>query len=171
MKKIYILLLTVLFAAGTNAQVANYTFASTAGTYTAISGGTILSAVGASNDDNTYGAVPIGFNFIYNGTTYTTIGVNSNGYVAFGGTAPGNFYDGSSIQNVANAAHPFSEDLMGNVAGCEIEYLVTGAAGSRIFTLQWKNWGFYNLGVTTGAEINFQLTFCRSFGCNNHNPV
>jgi hypothetical protein len=52
MRKIYFLLLAILFATISQAQVANYTFTSTAGTYTAISGGTILSAVGVSNDDN-----------------------------------------------------------------------------------------------------------------------
>ena len=130
MKKVYLLLLTVLFAAISHAQVANYTFASSAGTYTAISGGTLLSGVGVSNDDNTYSGVPIGFSFTYNAVSYTTLGVNSNGYMALGGTAPGNFYDGSSIQSVASAIHGFSEDLMGNIAGCEIEYLTTGVAGS-----------------------------------------
>ncbi|MEI6312383.1 MAG: fibronectin type III domain-containing protein [Bacteroidota bacterium] len=142
-----------------NAQVANYSFSQTTGTYTPITGGTLLSAVSVSNDDNTYAAVPIGFTFNYNGTNYTTIGVNSNGYVALGGTAPSSFYDGTSIQNVVNACHVFSEDLMGGATGCEIQYITTGTSGSRIFTIQWKNWGFYNSGSTTGPEINFQLQF------------
>ncbi len=158
MKKIYFLLLTVLSAATINAQVANYTFASTAGTYTAISGGTFLSGIGVTDDDVTFSSVPIGFTFTYNGTAYTTLGVNSNGYMAFGGTAPGNFYSGTSIQNVANAVHPFSEDLYGLGATQEIEYLVTGAVGSRVFTIQWKDWGFFSTG---GAEINFQLNFMK----------
>ena len=154
MRKIYFLLLTILFAAIVNAQVSGYLFSSSAGTYTAISGGTLLSGVGVADDDNLYSGVPIGFSFVYHGTSYTTLGVNANGYMSFSGTAPGNFYNGTSIQNVANAVHPFSEDLYGTAATCEIEYLTTGVAGSRIFTIQWKDWGFFSSG---GNEINFQL--------------
>ncbi len=146
----------LLFAFSQNgfAAVADYGFASTSGTYTEISGGTLLSGIGVANDDGGYSGVPIGFTFVYNGVLYTTLGVSANGYASFSGTSPGNFYDGTSIQDLANAVHMFSEDLHGTAAGCEIEYLTTGAVGSRVFTLQWKNWGFYS---ATGSEINFQL--------------
>ncbi|MBK7432587.1 MAG: hypothetical protein IPI66_00990 [Chitinophagaceae bacterium] len=59
MKKVYFLLLTVLFAAATtNAQVANYGFAASSGTYTPISG-TIECYTGAWDDDAA-AAIPIG---------------------------------------------------------------------------------------------------------------
>ena len=152
--KSLIIFLALLFSiTRVSGQVSNYSFGSSSGTYTAISGGTLLSNTGVVNDDNTYSAVPIGFSFVYNGTSYTTLGISANGYMQFGGTAPANYYDGTSIQNLASAIHPFSEDLYGTSATCEIQYNVTGSTGSRIFTIQWKDWGFYSGG---GSQINFQ---------------
>ncbi|MBU3663828.1 MAG: hypothetical protein FGM41_11625, partial [Bacteroidetes bacterium] len=157
-KKLFLLLL--LIAIGQTrilAQVSGYGFSSSTGTYTPITGGTILSALGVANDDNTYPNVPIGFTFAYNGVNYTTVGVNSNGYITMGGTPGGNFYDGTSLLNVPNSIHGFSEDLHGANALCLISYTTTGTIGSRVFTLEWKDWGFYNNTTPKNTEINFQI--------------
>ena len=86
------LLLTIFFAflgQMANAQVANYVFSQSAGTYTPITGGTVLGTPG--NDDNNFGTFPIGFNFTYNGVVYTQFGVNANGFITLG-SVPTNSY-------------------------------------------------------------------------------
>src|SRR5258705_5037042 len=85
MRKIYMMLLTVLFAAIANAQVANYSSAASAGVYTPIAGGTVL-ATGAWDDSPAGLAIPIGFTFNFNGINYTTCNINLNGYISFGAT-------------------------------------------------------------------------------------
>jgi hypothetical protein len=149
-----IVLLAVCTASLANAQVANYVFSQSIGTYTPITG-TVLASGPNFWDDDTFGPIPIGFSFIYNSVTYTDVGIAANGYVKFGTLLPYCCnYNGTSIQNETDAMHPFSEDLLGNSATCELSYLTSGTPGSQVFTIQWTDWGFYNI---TGAEINFQV--------------
>jgi len=63
-----------------------YAFSSAIGTYTAITGGTVHGS-GTGIDDNNYNAINIGFTFRYNGTDYTQLSINANGFVRLGGTA------------------------------------------------------------------------------------
>jgi hypothetical protein len=155
--KFFILLTLFLISNYSWAQVSNYAFSQSVGTYTPVSGGTVLSSLGVANDDNQYSGVPIGFTFVYNGANYTTIGVNSNGYITMGGTPAGNFYDGTSLQNAVNSIHGLSDDLHGANALCLISYTTTGTIGSRVFTLEWKDWGFYNNTTPKYTEFNFQI--------------
>ncbi|MFN5911918.1 MAG: hypothetical protein ACK45H_11320, partial [Bacteroidota bacterium] len=66
------------------AQVSGYSFNQTAGTYTPITGGTVLHSGAA--DDALSPSTAIGFTFNYNGAAYTTIKVNTNGWASFGTT-------------------------------------------------------------------------------------
>ncbi|HEX2616939.1 MAG TPA: hypothetical protein VHL57_05305, partial [Flavobacteriales bacterium] len=89
------------------AQVSGYNFTRVAGTYTEITGGTLLggeaepySSVYASgtstatSSSNYYWQVqgpgyPVGFNFPFNGSTFDRIGVSGAGYVALGNAVNG----------------------------------------------------------------------------------
>jgi hypothetical protein len=70
-----------------SAQAPGYTFASSAGTYTAITGGTQHSS-GSGMDDATF-SVTLPFSFNFNGTNFTQVYLSENGYVSFGATDPG----------------------------------------------------------------------------------
>lgn len=87
MKKIYLLLFIPL-TFSLKAQVANYVFSQFIGTYTSLNvpGSTVVAQ--GFQDDNAYSGIPIGFNFIYNNTTYTSVGVSSNGWLTFGSYFP-----------------------------------------------------------------------------------
>src|SRR4051812_36077533 len=123
-----IVVFAVGFTAIANAQVANYGFSQVIGTYTPITGGTVLASGPNFYDDDVFGPVPIGFSFIYNSVTYTDVAIAANGWVKFGTTLPACcWYNGTSIQNETDAAHPFSEDLLGNSVTCELSYLATGS--------------------------------------------
>src|SRR6478752_297289 len=100
MKRITILVLFLSTLWGYS-QVKSYTFSSSPGTYTPISGGTSLGdeatdnqyfvdpAIAAGGTATTGPGIPIGFSFMYNGNSYDRFAVNANGWISLGTTALG----------------------------------------------------------------------------------
>lgn len=88
MKKIYLSLFIFVSISFSKAQVANYVFSQFIGTFTLITvpGSTVVAQ--GFQDDNAYGGIPIGFPFMYNNTTYTSVGVSTNGWITFGSYFP-----------------------------------------------------------------------------------
>jgi hypothetical protein len=86
----------VLLLLNATAQVSTrYTFASSNGTYTPITGGSVVAAATdvttsatTSLDVGTY-PLTLPFTFNFNGTNYTSCTVGVNGFITFGTTAPG----------------------------------------------------------------------------------
>ena len=70
--------------AGIDAVAAQYTFASSSGTYTPIVTGTVHGT--NANDDQSFAAIPIGLTFRYNNVDYTQVSIQSNGFIAMGPT-------------------------------------------------------------------------------------
>src|SRR4051812_30384049 len=77
------------------AQVSGYFFAQSNGTYTPITGGTVIATATANvapgNLAATVWNLPTGtfpFSFIFNGNPYTGCNISSNGYITFGATPP-----------------------------------------------------------------------------------
>ncbi|MFM7105358.1 MAG: hypothetical protein ACKOW8_07530 [Flavobacteriales bacterium] len=95
-------LLTVLSTTGVVAQVGPpnagtalagttaYVSTTSNGTYTAITGGTVYQSGATLNTDAVSAAVSIGFNFLYNNRTYSTVLISNNGFITFGANAPTN---------------------------------------------------------------------------------
>src|SRR5215510_1579597 len=109
-KTLTIICLGTLVTLSANAQVANYAFSQVLGSYTPITGGTILASGAGFWDDNTFGPIPIAFTFTYDGTSYTDVVVAANGYVKLGTAFPYCcWYNGVSIQNELETVHGFSE--------------------------------------------------------------
>ena len=122
---IFFILLTRFFV---RSQVSSYTFGTSTGTYTPIVGGsnydnfTSWSNANFLDDNNSTALVSIGFNFIYNGTTYTQFAVNTNGFITLGalptnsycplgsGTVGGFSYTAGASNNVISA---MGTDLIG----------------------------------------------------------
>lgn len=85
-------------------QVSTYTFSSSSGTYTPITGGAVVTS--GTSDDNTFGALNIGFTFTYNGVAYTQFGLNVNGWISMGAVAPTSSYvpiSGGTTNNIISA--------------------------------------------------------------------
>ncbi|HYD91306.1 MAG TPA: fibronectin type III domain-containing protein, partial [Flavobacterium sp.] len=140
------------------------------GTYTEITGGTVLGS--SSSDDqvfnnNTSGqsasitntGFPIGFDFQYDGTVYTSFAVNNNGWIKLGN---GSFSIGGSTAplsesaaNISNIVSGLGMDLLAQT-GSELSYLTSGTAPNRKLTIQWKGYKRYNSPASTG-NINFQI--------------
>ncbi len=138
--------------------VGGYTFASSSGTYTAITGGTQHGS-GSGLDDDNYNAVNIGFSFTFNGTAYTQLNINANGFVRFGGTAFSlscGFAPISSTDttNCINLAAAMTRDLAANSTSSEIRSQLTGSSPSQVFVVQWKDFKRY---LDSGESYNFQI--------------
>lgn len=142
---------------------------SLAGTYTDLgSNGTAITtniSGGVMTYDNDHSAVQnIGFNFLFNGTTYTQFVLNSNGYIKLGAAAStASFYystatgltGGTVAASDIDLLYPYNHDLTGT-GSSEYRVYVTGATGSRVCTIQFKNVKD-KLPPVQYATMNFQV--------------
>ncbi|WP_170826827.1 MopE-related protein [Flavobacterium caeni] len=137
-----------------SAQVSNYSFSQSSATYTPLASPTIILAAGW-DDDVVTAAIP--FTFRFNNIPYTSLRVNSNGYVTFGTTAPSttNFAPLSTTEGYAGSLAAFARDLISN--GSTIVTGFEGSAPNRVFVIQWSNARRYEFGEITSDVINFQI--------------
>ncbi|MCI4433655.1 MAG: carboxypeptidase regulatory-like domain-containing protein, partial [Nitrosopumilus sp.] len=98
-------------------------------------GTTILS----NDDDNFVDGIPIGFNFNFYGTDYTTLAITSNGLaLADPATSQyGNQPIGASDPN--NFIAPLWDDLVTYDPAGEVHYQTIGDAPNRMFVAEWFN--------------------------------
>lgn len=172
MKKLYALVAVLTCALYTHAQVSTYVFSQSQGTYTPITGGTVLeTATGlsgaASLDSRVYnltaGTIP--FTFTFNGTGYTGLNVSSNGFITFGATAPSTTLTTaiSSTTAYEGTIAAVSRDLnaLFNINGLtgDIRYETVGTAPSREFVIQWSNFRPWSTSTSTTTYFhwNFQI--------------
>lgn len=163
------------------ADVAFYTFYQNNGTYSEISGGTLLGT--ENNDDqrfvdplNPQGGTTvqgtgfnIGFNFYFNGFLFDRVGINANGWIALGSSQWSPAVDLTStssytpLASTAATAFPvqrnrisaFGRDLQGQ-PGASLRIQTIGTAPYRICVIQWKNYKRYST-AGTGDTINVQI--------------
>lgn len=153
LNRLFLTLLFAVIALSGQALVSEYTFAGTTGTYSEISGGTILTAPGVTNP--VFNAIPIGFDFVYDGVTYDTVSIAENAFLAMGNEVVTNNLPLSSSTGTNNVVAALSRDLVARDDG-NIMYLVSGTAPNRTFTVQWKN--FRRSPTSTANDIfNFQI--------------
>ncbi len=160
MKKLVLTLAILSFNIVIMAQGPGLTFSQSAGTYTAISGGTVL-ASGVFDNTNYPVILPTAFTF--KGISYNQVTMNSNGWISLGSTAPSNTITApvSSTASVPGFIAPFGMDLENADSGTpEIRWeqsgneiifqwkdvkRTTGAINSEIFSFQLR------LNTTNGA--------------------
>jgi hypothetical protein len=128
--------------------------ANVAGTYTDLgTTGTVITT--ANTDDANSAAQNIGFTFGYNKLTFTQFVLNTNGVIRLGSAAPSTaalYLDTSTgststdpLQSTnaadVNLIMPFNTNLVSGsgTGGAEYRMFTTGATGSRVCTIQWKN--------------------------------
>lgn len=166
----WLLFSTITLSTG-YAQVSRYTFQQSNGTYSEITGGTVLATATATNSFDSQnwsianGTIP--FSFSFNDIPYTGLNINSNGYITFGTTVPAVAYVKpiSGTTAYTGAISAFGRDLNAsndndNGYTGELRYETLGTTGSRIFVIQFKNWNGINRAgtVLTGSAIlNFQI--------------
>lgn len=138
----------------THAQVSSYTFASSSGTYTEITGGTVLRD-GASTMDSWASAAITIPSFTFGGTAYTTAYVSSNGFLTLGGVAPSASTSNalSTTTGSGIAICPFSADLDRGNANATTEIRWEQIGDEVVF--QWKQMKRYN--VTENFDFQVRL--------------
>ena len=161
----------ILFALCYNnspAEAQVYSYSEANRTYTDLAGAQIITQGTVWNDTTIQ--VPLGFNFLFFSEMFNSVFIHSNGE-AFFNANPTNITVGDTFKRI----QIFSTDLIDRGYGTinsqsRISYKTEGAAGSRIFKLEWKNAGFNS--DTTGNNpspqanryINFQLWLFESNG-------
>ncbi|MDZ4181372.1 MAG: hypothetical protein U1B83_00745, partial [Candidatus Cloacimonadaceae bacterium] len=185
MNKKHLLITFLVLALGTfsalSAAVSTYVFSQSMGTYTEITGGTVLGTT--TTDDqrfvdpaaplggtvNTGVGFPIGFDFTLDGNTFDRFAVNYNGWISLGQSALS-----PSVNMTSSTYYPaplnsttvltpaylrtriagFAQDLQGQT-GSELSYLTVGTAPDRILVVQWK--GVKRYGSSNTSNVNFQI--------------
>ncbi len=175
MRKIYLLLILIsLGFSGFSQTAATYIFSRSTAPFVSIVGQSatvpIFSAASCSaspagsytasmcTDDGITSGLPIGFTFNFCGTNYTTFQGQANGFMGLGLTNYLNGNVGPSYLTVGNGyLMAFFGDLWGT---CDTAYyLTTGTPGSRVLTLEYKNWNTYNNGSIPSSPPNSGLNF------------
>lgn len=147
----------------THAQVSNYAFTSSSGTFTPITGGTVMTLSGGSTDDGYYNNIPIGFAFNYDGNTYTTAAACTNGWLSLVGSMTLNAWT-NNINSGLTGARPVLAPLWDDHDGTGITFtykseLINGT--DSVFTAEWLNvdWQFQG-----GPVISFQVKLFKNSG-------
>src|ERR1039458_10145 len=125
MKKLLFVFVLISINLSGFGQVSSYTFSSSTGTYTPLSGGTALippnsGISGAGWFEQTYN-VPLPFVYYFNGAGYSSVYINSNGYVTFGMPTLGTNPRPHTVNNGQSGA------IMGYA--CASTYQYVGGAG------------------------------------------
>ncbi|RWW91626.1 fibronectin type III domain-containing protein, partial [Flavobacterium cerinum] len=159
-----ILIAFILFAATFRVcgqSVTNYTFAgTTAGGFTPISGGSTTTWTG-STDDGASALIPIGFDFWYMGTRYTTISASTNGWLSLG-SVPTDYVYTNSL-SASGSPRPVIAPLWDDldiVSTANVTYKTAGTAGNRVFTIQYLNveWNYLAIGAVCSFQVNLYET-------------
>ncbi len=130
------------------AQISSYySFSASTETYVAISGTSVPTAIGDNVISN---PVDIGFTFNYGTNTYTQIKISSNGYITLG-TNTGSTSNNSLVSSFCPVLAPLWDDTYLNGSA---QYLVTGSAPNRIFTVQFTG---VRWATNTTTIFNYQV--------------
>ncbi len=140
---------------------AQYTFSVLTRNYDSILNGTVVPEL--AYDDSSSIPIPIGFNFVFNNTSYTQVIANSNGWLSFGNInaaatqTTSNQYP-AAFDQIGPVLMPLWDKLSGNAGSAS--YKVEGIAPYRIFVFEWKNWKWNVL--STDPNITFQTRLYES---------
>ncbi len=151
--KLLLLLILSVFTLSAYATVAEYSFASTLGTYTEITGGTIHGT--AANDNECFLAIPIGFTFTYNGVAYNNISIATNGFIAMGDNVVTSNVALSAATGTNNVAAALNRDIKSRDNG-SLMTLTSGAAPNRVMTIQWTHYRRFPTS-TVNDDFSFQI--------------
>jgi len=150
-----------------SAQVSSYIFSQSSGTYTPISGTVLAEPTGNTSPtslDNVVYPLSLPFGFVFNGITYNSLNVSTNGFITFGATAPTTttYSPISSTLGYEGAVSAWGRDLntvfdVNSTTG-NISWETIGTAPNRQFIIQWKDFRpVYSLSTTSAYVFSFQI--------------
>ena len=122
------------------------------------------------SDDSVSGAIPIGFDFEFFGTTYSQVWISSNGYIMFdGGTANG-CCTGQPIPSSGspNALVAIWWEDLDPVHGGSVRYGTSGVAPNRVFIAEYSSTPHYPSGTPIIAQaVLYEGTNEIDINCSN----
>ncbi|WNM18786.1 GEVED domain-containing protein [Flavobacterium capsici] len=139
-KKYFLFLCLLCMSTWSYGQVANYTVTQNAGSTYIPATLTKTNVLTGILDDGVDANRAIGFNFVFNGVSYNTINISSNGFVYFGTASgsPATVYNPISTTNTyAGAIAAYGRDLDLPTAAQNVGWAITGTSPNRIFQLEW----------------------------------
>jgi len=144
MKRLSLLLVMIITVCAAFAGIDEYyTFNATSGTYTPIVGAN----ANISADEAISATIPIGFIFPYGDYIYTEVKISSNGWIGLGTSQTGsNLTNNLTSTSYVPIVAPLWDDC--SLASGSCEYLVSGTAPNRIFTIQYTNLKWRYSGTT-----------------------
>src|SRR5688572_5772724 len=144
MKKLLLSFAVALVAqAGAVAQT-SYTFSKSTGTYADLTGATVVSSPAWEASSATFN-IPIGFNFMLDGQTFSAIEADGWGDLYFtSATAEKAFF--AIDAPMIDKGFPSTSNSLSPVS-----YLLSGTAGSRILKIEYKNAGIVTPSSTPGG--------------------
>jgi hypothetical protein len=161
MRKNYIFLLLSFFCLQltvTRAQLlpGNYTLAATAGTFTPVTGGTAVAFSGVNN--SFANNIPLGFSFTYMGKTSTACNASTSGFITFSNAVLSSGYTNNNLTSGGwgDVIAPLWDNNALTTAATDVNYITTGTAPNRVFTIEWNNVKWGNLAAAGG--ITFQVS-------------
>lgn len=157
--KTLLALALVFLGVRSNAQVSAYSFNQLSGSYNQIpiSGPTTTVIAFGNQDDNVYNNIPIGFNFNFNGSSYSSIALNINGWICMGTVTPFSSYTPISTGSANDVISFYSRDLqLGPYQTCTV------TNGSNVINLAYPAASnYFVVGDTisgTGIPLNTTVT-------------
>jgi hypothetical protein len=111
-------------------------------------------------DNHNSSIVPIGFNFNYNGTVYTTVNVSPNGFITFGSTAPSvtNYNPIASSEGYSGAISVYGANLRNN--NVSIKYKTDLIL--RTLTIEYVGLRVNATGTSIAGTLNMQIVLNES---------
>jgi len=153
MKKLLLATIFVLTNIFTFSQVANYVYTATTSTWATNATPTTL--IGNSQNNAISAATSIGFNFVYDGTTYTQFKASSSGFITFNTAST----SAQTTNNLTSSTDKILAVLWDNnktgLAG-NVNYKLTGTSPNRILTVEWLKLAWIT-GNNTGGTISCQI--------------
>ena len=132
---ILFLMFAPIFIWAQTVSTLNYSFTQTAGTYTPITGGSVL---GTATFDSNIFPVTLPTAFTIGGVAQTAVNVSANGFITFGATAPATTLANpiSSTTAYASTIAAFGADIRNAASGApEMRWQDTGTE----YVFQWKD--------------------------------
>jgi len=108
--------------------------------------------------------IDIGFNFSYYGSSYSQVGVSSNGYIKFG--TPVNDWENQCIPDILepnNLIALYWDDLDPDAGSGEVYYQTFGTSPERYLVVEWHD--VYRFGLYSGTPGTFEVIIYE--GSNN----
>jgi hypothetical protein len=154
---LWILMVTVNY--GYSQKIAEYVLGSYSNTYQTIQNANPVIPLGSSSE-GAWQNLPIGFSFVYEGTSYITASASTNGFIQLGSTV--NYMDAnmkinnlSSKGGVVTVPGPVIAPLWDDLKTKGFFYQTTGMPGNRVFIIEWSKVAWAD--SAPQESISFQL--------------